>query len=229
MYMYKCIVFDLDETIGYFSQLYAIYIKMKQIYKIDASISQLHSLFEKHLKVFRPGIFLLFAYINILKESNKQLITVLYTNTTLPNIWIRAIVSFIEKKIHINHEERRLFDFVIDVTHPSRKTLKKNIADLTNICKIPSDKVAILFIDNLKHASINHKCMIYTQVYSYMYMYVNSSIWTSLHEILEKPMVKQIKNNEINEKINTLCQKRCKHENLSLISQALYISKVGDK
>ena len=226
--MYQCIVFDLDETIGHFSQLYAIYIKMKQIYNFEISVTHLHSLFQKYIKAFRPGIFLLFAYIKVLKESNAHLLTVLYTNTTLPKIWIHAIITFIEKKIHLQ-ESSTLFDHVIDITHPLRKTLKKNIKDLTFICKIAPDNMAILFIDNVKHTSIHHKYMIYTHVYSYMYRYSNTSVWTSFHDILLIPITKNIKNNDVNHKFNTLCLERCNRESLSLMSQTLYISKLGDK
>ena len=107
--------------------------------------------------------------------------------------------------------------------------IKKNIKDLTFICKIAPDNMAILFIDNVKHTSIHHKYMIYTHVYSYMYRYSNTSVWTSFHDILLIPITKNIKNNDVNHKFNTLCLERCNRESLSLMSQTLYISKLGDK
>ena len=80
--MGKCIIIDLDETVGYFNQLYKITCRFQTEYNVEFTPHQIIQIFKKFKNIFRGGIYVLFAYINIIKQSH-SIRVLLYTNTLM--------------------------------------------------------------------------------------------------------------------------------------------------
>ena len=98
--MKKCIIFDLDETLGYFTQIYITVLRFESLYNIKLAYKDYHNLFTEFENIFRPGIFVLLAYLNALKKKYPIKI-ILYTNTTMSDTFINHIVKYINNKIHV--------------------------------------------------------------------------------------------------------------------------------
>lgn len=109
----KIVVFDLDETMGYFMELgmfwesLKAYIKHKQL---KHSIDQ--ELFNKVLDLYpeflRPNIINILNYLKKKKEKNHCHKLLIYTNNQGPVEWANYIMKYFEKKTNYS-----IFDKII--------------------------------------------------------------------------------------------------------------------
>ena len=74
--MKKVIVFDMDKTLGYFTQLGVLIEAIEEIRKKSIKRTDLYKIFDLYPECFRPGIFKTLKYIkkNKKKENMKVLI-----------------------------------------------------------------------------------------------------------------------------------------------------------
>ena len=107
--MNKCVVFDLDETIGHFAQLYKLAKTFEENMKIKLTSQHIITLYKYFYNIFRPGIFTLLAYTQFLKEKY-MINVVLYTNTVMDDVWLTAFLEYTYNMVNLE------FDFVIDLS-----------------------------------------------------------------------------------------------------------------
>ena len=149
--MNKCIIFDLDETLGYFSQIYIIILRLEELYKIKLSYGQYYKIFEKYENIFRPGIFVLLAYLNALKNKYDFKI-ILYTNTTLPDSFLGNIIKYLNDRIH---NKANIFDDIITLRSSCRNGIKKQFTDIYNCLGYLNNGYVFLIIDNDIHSKLD--------------------------------------------------------------------------
>lgn len=190
--MKKILVFDLDETIGYFSQMYAIVNKFEEINRIKLNSQEIIQLLEYFHKVFRPGIFTYIAYLVILKKKYKSLF-VLYTNTHLSDKWIMAIVKVINK-----HANSVFFDKFITLKSICRISVAKTLNDLVCCLRISNQEFNYMVLDNVYHHKLNTETCVYKIVKSFVYIYENKDVWIYLHTLKSIELSKQVQSNVLN-------------------------------
>jgi len=136
--MNKHIIFDLDETIGYFKQFIFILNIIELYHSIDYNIY-----FELFDDYFRPQIFNIFEIILSKKKMKQIQYVILYTNNN-NNYFVDKVINYIHKRLNNN-----LFDHII--TYNSNRLHKiKSYEDL--IYCIPDIKNDLLcFIDDKIH------------------------------------------------------------------------------
>ena len=110
----KIIVFDLDNTIGFFEQF--IYI-LNCISSPDISYNYLFDLFPE---CFRPNIFEIFAYLLQQKKNCKIKGVLLYSNNN-NDFFVKKVIEYIHYKLNDT-----LFECVITKEHPYRKIKVKH-------------------------------------------------------------------------------------------------------
>ena len=164
--MDKNIVFDFDETIGYFEQIIEI-IKHKKT-NIDVTKDYVFELFTLFPLVFRTNIFDIFHYIVRLKKERKIKSVILYSSNN-NDIFIGYVLSFIHQKLNYN-----LFDTSISLNQTHTKN--KNISDLLKYSNgLLTKRSSIFFIDDKEHNEM--KCIkYYIKCESYKYIYTNKII-----------------------------------------------------
>jgi len=162
----KCIVFDLDHTIGYFKQFIQI---LNHTY-IDKVNDSYLFLFETFPEYFRPNIFYLFEYLILKRRERKISSIILYTNNN-NDMFVNKVIEFINYKI-----KDKLFDHIITVSHPLRKNKYKDYNDLIECSGIHSE-TNICFIDDKKHESMRNKKVVYIQCEPYIYNIKSSEIF----------------------------------------------------
>ena len=213
--MKKCIIFDLDETIGYFSQIYIIILRLEELYKIKLSYGEYRKIFEKYENIFRPGIFVLFAYLNALKNKYDFKI-ILYTNTSMNDEFLDNIIKYINERIH---NSNNIFDNIITLTSTCRSGAKKQFTDIYNCVEYLNNGYLFLIIDNGNQYKLDKLYSKLVKVTSYNYRYLVSDIWNGIHEILminkkynilDKAMINGDKNMKI--------YNECKNDILNLFS-----------
>ena len=169
MYMDKpnklALVFDMDETLGYFTQI-AIFIdwiemfitKPNNINEKKLKNEHIFELFDLFPEIFRPGIFHTIDFIKKQKKKKPYLKLMIYTNNMGPKSWAHLIRKYIEKKMG----KKLLFDRTICAWkvgnlqyEKCRKTHMKTYEDLKK-CGNLGDNDKICFFDDAFHPHMKH-------------------------------------------------------------------------
>lgn len=199
----RIFVFDMDETIGSFSELYNLFKYIENIQNnvsiYDNEKTLLFSLLDTYPEFFRYGISILFEYLYEKKKLSDNISIYIYTNNScIPISWTSMIVEYIEMKWNL----KGLFDNIIRVfkigntiIENNRTTNDKTYKDLVRCIKL-SNNAEICFIDNVDFPKMRHRHVYYLRPKPY-YHYIdrntiiNRFLKTSYGEIF-------IKNNDLN-------------------------------
>ena len=179
----KIFVFDLDETIGSFSELYILF-KCIEYIKTDLKLTifendkeLLFALLDLFPEFFRYGISVIFQYLHEKQKITNEIFVYIYTNNScIPISWTTIIVKYMEEKFGVDN----LFDNIIrafkignQIVEYNRTTASKTYKDLIRCVHIPVN-TELCFIDNIEYAKMKHRHVYYIQPKPY-YHYVNRS------------------------------------------------------
>jgi hypothetical protein len=169
--MDKNIVFDFDETIGYFDQI----IEMIK-YTKKTSKEEIFDFLKTFPFVFRTSIFDIFCYIVRLKKEKKIKNVILYSNNN-NDVFIGIVLSFIHETLNYN-----LFDTSISINQTHNKN--KNITDLLNYSNgLLNKNSSIFFIDDKEYQDMK-SIQYYIKCESYKYVYSKLEIEQKLNIII---------------------------------------------
>lgn len=192
--MDKNIVFDFDETIGYFEQIIDIVKYTKKTSKVD--VFELFTLFPL---VFRTNLFDIFCYIVRLKKEKKIKSVLLYSNNN-NDIFIGYVLSFIHEKLNFS-----LFDLSISINQTHNKN--KNLNDLIRCSNgLLNKKSSIFFIDDKEYDDMK-SIKYYIKCESYKYIYSNSFIKNKIKYNDNENITKVNEKNKISQSIYTIISK----------------------
>ena len=182
----KIVVFDLDETIGHFSQLGVFYECLERYFGREMPKDYLKYLLKLYPEYFRPNIMNIFKYLKQAKRNGKCHNVMIFTNNQGPNSWTDGIKDYIHDKLNYN-----LFDKVIRAFKISgqqveigRTSHDKTVKDLLRCTKLP-DNTEIFFLDDQFHPKMESDNVMYFHLKPYAYefnhremieRYINSKI-----------------------------------------------------
>jgi hypothetical protein len=165
------VVFDLDETLGHFSQPYRFWTRLK-LFLNDQTLNDIY--FFSFLDLF-PGFIRtgLFKILNILKKqkiSGKCNFVMIYTNNNGPNHWVDIIMSYINTKLNYKLFDRVIRSFKIngEIVEICRTSHSKSYKDLLR-CTNLSDNTKFCFIDDQFHVDMEHDNVLYIFIHPYTY------------------------------------------------------------
>lgn len=165
------VVFDLDETLGSFSQLY----KFWNLTKIYLNNNDLHEkYFFKLIDMFpgfiRPDILKILDMLKNKKENNICDYVMIYTNNNAPEYWVNLIKSYFHHKL-----DYELFDKIIRAFKINGKQIElcrtsygKSFKDFINCTKLPKS-TKVCFLDDQMHNEMNHDNVLYINIQPYYY------------------------------------------------------------
>ena len=170
----KIVVFDLDETLGYFTQYgifwdsLANYLKVKNKPKLTQK--DFDSILDLYPEFLRPNIINILIYLKSKKKTNCCHKMMIYTNNTGPREWARNIVSYFEKKINFKLIDQIIAAFKINGKRVEicRTTQNKTHKDFIKCTKIPVD-AEICFMDDYFYPEMTHDNIYYINIKPYMY------------------------------------------------------------
>ena len=192
----KIVVFDLDETLGYFTE-FGILCDCLNRYFHNDSYSNAHffDLLDLYPEFLRPRILNILDYIKNKKQKNKCYKIMIYTNNQGPTSWAKNISKYFDHKL-----EYKLFDQIIAAfkirgrkIEPNRTSHDKTIDDLFRCTKLPSD-MEICFIDDLYHDGMTDDRVYYINVKPYHH---KLTIDILISRFLQSPLGKQVKNENV--------------------------------
>lgn len=164
--MIKIVVFDLDETLGYFSEFGMVWDA------VTMYVNESQTLFNELLDLFpeflRPNILQILNYLKHKKIKSKCNKLILYTNNQGPSEWAKSIIQYFESKL-----EYKLFDQIIGAyriggrqIEMERTTHSKTHGDLTKCAKLPAN-AHICFLDDLYHPEMKNDNVYYINIKAY--------------------------------------------------------------
>ena len=190
----KIVVFDLDETLGYFTQYGIFWDSLGNYLKIKNKPVLTQSDFDVILDLFpeflRPNIINILIYLKNKKKSNCCNKMMIYTNNTGPREWSRHIVSYFERKINFKLVDQIIAAFKINGKRVEicRTSQNKTHKDLIKCTKIPID-AEICFIDDNFYPDMTHDNIYYINIKPYYY------------DLKFEDMIKKFNESEIGKKL----------------------------
>jgi hypothetical protein len=171
----KIVVFDLDETLGYFTELGMFWDSLTKFLR-DNSLNTyitkylFFSLIDLFPEFLRPNIINILKYLKKQKDKNKCSKLLIYTNNQGPKYWAQYIIGYFEGKIG-----SKLFDQIIAAFKVNgkqielcRTTHSKNHEDLIRCTKISED-TQICFIDDVFYPDMSKENIYYINIKPYIY------------------------------------------------------------
>jgi hypothetical protein len=190
----KIVVFDLDETLGYFTQYGIFWDSLANYLKINNKSQLTQTDFDKILELFpeflRPNIINILTYLKNKKKSNCCHKMMIYTNNTGPQEWARHIISYFEQKISFRLVDQIIAAFKINGKRVEicRTTQNKTHKDLIRCTKIPSD-AEICFIDDNFYPEMANDNIYYINIKPYY------------HDLKFEEMLERFKKSDIGKKL----------------------------
>lgn len=172
----KIVVFDLDETLGYFMEFgmlwdsIKLYIKDRQITQTQLDQKLFNSLLDLYPEFLRPNIIDILKYLKKKKQKNHCDKLMIYTNNQGPLEWARFIIGYFEEKI-----DYKIFDQIIGAfkvhgkrVELCRTTHMKTHSDLIKCTKLPLN-TQICFLDDVYYPDMSNEKIYYINVKPYVY------------------------------------------------------------
>ena len=135
----KIVVFDLDETLGYFTQYGIFWDSLVNYLKVKNKPIMTQTDFDEVLDLYpeflRPNIINILSYLKRKKETNCCHKMMIYTNNTGPREWAKYIIGYFEGKI-----KYKLIDQIIAAFKINGKRVE--------ICRTTHNKTHKDFINN---------------------------------------------------------------------------------
>ena len=171
----KIVVFDLDETLGYFMELGMFwdtvteFIKYKQL-KIPVDQNLFNNLLDLYPEFVRPNIQDILIYLKEKKQKNSCHKLMIYTNNQGPSEWAKYIIQYFETKINY-----KLWDKIIGAFKVKGKKIElcrtthlKSHTDLIR-CANVQDDTQICFLDDVYYPDMINDNIYYINVKPYIY------------------------------------------------------------
>lgn len=163
------IVFDLDQTLGFFDQIVYIINQMRlEIYA---------PLFELFPEIFRPQLFELLHSLALLKKNKRVKGIVLYTNNRNED-FVKQLIQYIHSKLGCS-----LFEPVLTYHSPERTTREKSSHDLF-ACIQDGHTHLFCFIDDKYHERMNHVDIYYIRSEAYQYILEEKEVNTRIQKTI---------------------------------------------
>jgi uncharacterized protein (DUF486 family) len=170
----KIVVFDLDETLGYFVEFgifwdsLSNYLLQNNNYKLTQD--DFNKILDLYPECLRPNIIHILTYLKnkkIQKCCHKMMI---YTNNQGPEKWANQLINYFENKMGI-----KLFDQIIAAFKVNgqrveicRSSHNKSHTDLIKCTKLPLN-TEICFLDDIIHPEMYNKNVYYINIKPYSY------------------------------------------------------------
>ena len=168
----KIVVFDLDETLGYFTEFGIFWDSLTQYLKIKNKKAMTQSDFNNILDLFpeflRPNIINILNYLKNKKKTYCCHKMMIYTNNNGPKEWAYHIIDYFSKKINYKLFDQLISAFKINgkVVEVCRTTHNKTYNDFIKCTKLPINS-EICFLDDTFYPEMTNDNIYYINVKPY--------------------------------------------------------------
>jgi FMN phosphatase YigB (HAD superfamily) len=194
----KVIVFDIDNTLGDFTQFGIIWDIVCNYYKLNYNQKTLSQLDFNHLldmypECLRPNIINILLFLREKKQHKFCHKIMIYTNNNGSKEWCYYIIKYLEYRVNYKLFDNVITAFKLNGKHNElcRTTHVKCYTDLVKCSKI-SKNTEICFIDDVYHHDMNNSKVYYIHLKPYYY---NMNFDTMISRIINSVLHKKDLNN----------------------------------
>lgn len=174
-YIQKIVVFDIDETLGYFLELGILWdsiLAYKEEKKSNITLNQtnFNTILDLYPEFLRPNILMILNYLKYKKQIGDCNAIMIYTNNQGPRDWINYIKNYFESKVGYKLFDQIIAAFKINGKRIEicRTTHNKTVDDFFRCTKLPQN-VQICFLDDILHPHMTGENVYYIKVNPYVY------------------------------------------------------------
>jgi hypothetical protein len=170
----KIVVFDLDETLGYFTEYGIFWDSLNKFVQIKNKKELIQEDFNSILDLFpefiRPNIINILIYLKNKKQSKCCHKMMIYTNNQGPVEWSNYIISYFENKIKFKLIDQIVAAFKVNGKRVEicRTSHNKSHKDFIKCTKIP-ENAEICFIDDSFYPEMANDNIYYINIKPYYY------------------------------------------------------------
>ena len=170
----KVVVFDLDETLGYFVEFGIFWECLTRQLRETTSIKLTQDDFSRLLDLYpeflRPNILNILNYLKSKKINGSCEKVMIYTNNQGPKSWAQQLIHYFDSKLKYNLFDQIVCAFKVNGKRiePNRTSHEKSYNDLLSCSntKIPSN-AEICFLDDNYFPEMSHDNVYYIYVKPY--------------------------------------------------------------
>jgi hypothetical protein len=188
----KVVAFDVDETLGNFSQFSYFGHTLGQYFnKPDIMYRYFNDLVDLYPEIIRPNMVRILDYIRKKKNAGVCSKVMIYTNNMGPDKWVAHIRSYFENKLRAMKQSAAggglaivppLFDHTIGgfkphnertasasssaSAYPERTTTHKTVNEFIRCGRLPTD-IEICFLDDIEHPKMVDERVYYIKLQAY--------------------------------------------------------------
>ena len=162
------VVFDLDETLGYFFELSIFWNAINKYFNSYLSDQHFINVLEIYPEFLRPKIISILKYVLKNKKNKKCSKIMIYTNNQGSKKWTQLICKYFDSKL-----KTKIFDQIISAFKVNGKKIElcrtsheKSISDLIKCTNIP-ENTRICFLDDQYHSLMEHDNVYYINMKAY--------------------------------------------------------------
>lgn len=158
----KVVVFDLDETLGSFGDLYIIWCGLKHV---SPDFDRFNDLLDLYPEFLRHGILTILEYLYNTKLSRECSKLYMYTNNQCSPVWVQMISHYLQHKIASTTLclfDQLIYAFKIQnkIVELGRSSHNKSCDDFFKCTLLPGD-TEICFIDDTIHPHMKNSRVYY--------------------------------------------------------------------
>ena len=211
----KIVVFDLDETLGYFVE-FGIFWDCLSLYVskfLNKHLKQcdFNSVMDLYPEFFRPNILNILHYLKNKKQSNQCQKIMIYTNNQGSRKWCEQIVSYFETKLN----KYKLFDQIISAFKINgkqiefcRTTNNKTHSDFIRCTKLPIN-AEICYLDDTFYPEMANEHIYYINIKPYIHALPFNEIYNRF--LNSKLIISNNKTSDVSFDINQFVEFMNKH------------------
>lgn len=164
----KIVVFDLDETLGYFTEVSIFWDALENFYGNNLFNDKFFEVLDVFPEVFRPDMLKILDVLHKKKMRKTCSKIFIYTNNQGQKSWLNMLSEYMNKK-----NGYVVFDQIIAAykirgkqIEPNRTSHEKSVKDLISCTNIPAN-AEICFIDDLYHPLMDKDNVYYINIKPY--------------------------------------------------------------
>ena len=199
------VIFDLDETLGYFVE-FGIFIDcLEEIYKNKINDNEFFKILDLYPEFIRPYMMKILNYIINKKKEGKCHKIMIYTNNQGERTWVENIKNYFNYKLKYNVFDKIIAAFKVDgkKIELNRTTHNKTLDDLFRCVKLPSN-VSICFVDDQYHEDMIDNNVYYIKIEPYKY---DLNFNTIIERYVLYKNINNINNNDFYSQMNFIYNK----------------------
>jgi len=166
----KIVVFDLDETLGYFSEFGLFWNALETFFERKLTQRDFNETLDLYPEFIRPDILTILTFLKKKKELCVCNHLMIYTNNQGPKEWAVFIKNYFETKMNAVIFDRIIAAFKINGERIEfeRTTHSKTHQDFIKCTKVPKNS-QICFLDDVYHPDMKNDNVYYINVKPYIH------------------------------------------------------------